>query len=112
MENVRQTPPNILEISCINKALPDSSETLLVTISDIMSLQIMTRGDFQTTEIIYFFLVVMSVVMWFVMIVLFFQLISPLEIHKICLDTKLHELLSVYISFLIGNVLDGVNVRS
>ena len=54
----------------------------------------------------------MSVVMGLVVVVLFFQLISPLKIHEVCLDPELDELLFVNISFLVGNVLDGVNVRN
>ena len=45
-------------------------------------------------------------------VVLFFQLISPLKIHQIGLDAKFDELLSVYISLLISNVLYGVKVRT
>ena len=54
----------------------------------------------------------MSVVMGLVVVVLFFQLISPLKIHEVGLDPKLDELLFVNISFLVGNVLDGINVRN
>ena len=54
----------------------------------------------------------MSVVMGLVVVVLFFQLISPLKINEVGLDPKLDELLFVNISLLVRNVLDGINVRN